>query len=335
MGLVKETNLKQGFYLVLLKAMILLSAFSIIGNLAVGYSLSLNIKWIFLIVLAVCSILYERHKGFSDRSKFLFFLVLTGIVLPLSFIDAGGSNSFTIAYVFFLLIIVSYILDGWYRNTIIAVIILAFMGVHTYSRYFPERIPVLDSDSFFVDQLIQVPIVLLLSFLVVRYFADAYYQTNRRLMQLAHFDELTGLLNRRNFNEILQKQFESGNHNGHLIMLDVDNFKMINDKEGHLAGDDGLKHLGAILRQYFDNGKNMISRWGGDEFIIIYFGESGHVETVLEQVKKEFKEYVKNIEPMVDITFGIAPLQGCQTPNDVLAKADQVMYEKKREKKNS
>jgi len=311
------------------------SVLSIIGNLVIGIPISANIKWSFLFTLALGSFLYNKYRGFSNLMKFLFFFLLTGIVMPLMFIDAGGSKSFTIAYIFFTLIVVTFILDGHYRNIIIATIIIVYMGMYSYDYLFPEKIPVLDASSRFIDSLTQVPIVLFLSFLVVRRFADAYYQANEILVRHAHYDELTGLLNRRNFNDILQKQFDLGDHNGCLIMMDIDNFKLINDKKGHLAGDDSLKHLGRILIKYFDDGKNMISRWGGDEFIIIFFGEAEEIDTILEKIINDFKKYIDPIEPLVDISFGVAPLKGCKTPNDVLAKSDLIMYEKKRVKKTS
>jgi len=77
----------------------------------------------------------------------------------------------------------------------------------------------------------------------------------------------------------------------------------------------------------------MISRWGGDEFIIIYFGDPGQLDLILEKIKTDFKDYINLIEPLVDISIGIAPLKGCKTPNDVLARSDQIMYEKKRDNK--
>jgi diguanylate cyclase (GGDEF)-like protein len=329
-----QVDLKQRLYNIVLKAMMTFSVLSIIGNLILRLPPSVNIKWIFLFSSAFFSFLYDRYRSFNNTMRFIFFLFLTGIVMPLCFIDAGGSRSDTMAYMFFALIVVTYIFDGHYRNILIATIVVSFIGMHTYEYFFPEKIPVYNTDSRFIDRIIQVPIVLFLTFLVVRLFADAYSQTNKHLVQYAHYDELTGLLSRRNFNDILQKHFDSGDQDGYLIMMDIDNFKLINDEKGHLAGDDSLKYLGRILSRYFDDGNNMISRWGGDEFIIIYLGDVIQLNAILKNVKRDFKEYIDSIEPRVDISVGIAPLKGCQTPNDVLALSDQLMYQEKWVKKN-
>lgn len=325
----KRSDLKKQLYTIVLQAILFLSVFSIAGNLVSGLPLKVNIKWLFLFALTLVNFLYDRYKGVSELLKFLYLMFLSSIYIPIGFIDSGGSKSDTMAYIFFGLIVVTYLMDGCYRNILIATIILAFMGLNTYEHFFLERIPIYDTDIRFYDRMIQMPIVMLLIFLLVRKFADAYYQANQRLIRHAHYDELTGLLNRRNFNDILQKKFDLGDKTGYLIMMDVDNFKLINDKKGHLVGDDVLKHLGGILNNYFNDGSNMISRWGGDEFIIIYFGSEAQLNTILEKAKSDFKKYITPIESVVDISFGVVPLDGCETPNDVIAMSDKMMYKSK------
>ncbi|MDD4802549.1 MAG: GGDEF domain-containing protein [Syntrophomonas sp.] len=328
-------DLKKQLYIKSLYVTIFFSVLAIFINLLLSYPLLINIKWLFLLVFTTICLQYERYIGLSDFLKFVFFLFVVGIIMPLSFVNAGGSQSFTFAYEFIALIVATYVLEGHYRNIVIATIIIVFMGMYTYDYMFPEKIPVYDAYSLFIDRLIQIPILMYLCFLLVRRFADAYSQTHEQLLIHAHYDELTGLLNRRNFREYLQRQLDSSDHKGFLVMMDIDNFKLINDKRGHLAGDDSLKHLGNLLKQYFDNGNNMISRWGGDEFIVIYFGDGDRLDSILEKLKTDFKNYIEPIEPLVDISIGVASLEECKIIDDVLAKSDQIMYEKKRIKKHS
>lgn len=329
----KQVDLKNRLYIIVLKVIMAISIITIIGNLVIHLPVTVNIKWVLLFCAALLNFLYNKYKGLSYVMKFFTFLILTGIVMPIFFIDSGGSKSDTIAYTFFTLILIIYIFDGYFRNILVATLIAAFIGMHIYEYYFPEQIPIYNVDCRFIDRLIQVPILLFLNFLVVRRFADAYDQANKKLAQYAHQDELTGLLNRRKLNDILQNKIDSNEQNGYLIMLDVDNFKLINDKKGHLIGDEVLKYLGNLLNRYFDNGENMISRWGGDEFILVYFGDIEHLDILIEKVKMDFKNYMDPIEPLVDISFGIARIEECQTLNDILAKSDQIMYEKKKLKK--
>lgn len=330
----KHNDLKQRLYLIVIHVIMFLSIYSIAGNLISGLPLRVNIKWLFLFLITLFSYYYDKYKGYSELRNFLYLLFLAGLYLPLGFIDAGGSKSDVMAYIFLGLIVVTYLTEGCYRNILIATIIVAFMGMHTYEYLYPERMPVYDAGVRFYDRLIQMPILMFLCFLLVRSFSNAYNLANQRLVRHAHYDELTGLLNRRNFNNILQKKFELGDKDGYLIMMDVDNFKMINDNKGHLFGDSVLKHLSGILNKYFNDGTNMISRWGGDEFIIIYFGDDVQLESIVEKVKCDFKEYISPIESSVDISFGVVPLKGCATPNDVIARSDRMMYERKSTKKD-
>lgn len=330
----KQPDLKQRLYIIVLKVIAALCIFSLIGNSIWDFPLKTNIKWVFLLGLVVFMYSYECNRGSSNFVKFIFFMFLNGVFMPLSYIDAGGFGSNTIAYVFLSLIVVTFLFENYLQYVLICTTILAFMGVHTYGYLNPAIIPVYNENSRYFDVMTQIPIILVITFLIVRCFADAYNQTNKKLLQYAHYDELTGLINRRNFNDILQNQLDSDERKGYLIMIDVDNFKFINDKKGHLAGDDSLKQLSGILRKHFDDGRNMISRWGGDEFIIIYFGDTLQLDAIFEKVKREFKEYINLIEPVIDISFGVAPLQGCQTPDAVFDRADQIMYEKKRNKRS-
>ena len=92
-----------------------------------------------------------------------------------------------------------------------------------------------------------------------------------KLKALAATDELTSLLNRREMNhrgELLLQQSVRSNFSVGLIMIDIDDFKLINDTHGHLEGDRVLKELGKILK---DSGRktDLISRYGGEEFLIM------------------------------------------------------------------
>lgn len=212
-------------------------------------------------------------------------------------------------------------------------IIAAFVGMFLFDYFFPERIPVYDEYSRFIDRLTQVPILMLTSFFIIRRFANAYDQMNQKLIQYANYDELTGLINRRYFNDLLQKQVDLGNNNVQLVMMDIDNFKIINDKNGHMAGDEVLKRTGSILGKYFNDGQSVISRWGGDEFVVLYFGGAEELYTILENTINEFREYIKPIEPLVDISVGISSLEGFKTANDAFTMSDRTMYKEKNLKK--
>ncbi len=95
---------------------------------------------------------------------------------------------------------------------------------------------------------------------------------NFRLSHLSSTDGLTGLLNRRAFDAVMAKQWNSAAQHGlnlAVLMVDVDHFKRLNDEHGHLAGDEALRWLATILRVTLQGPSDIVSRFGGEEFAIL------------------------------------------------------------------
>ncbi|WOH39347.1 GGDEF domain-containing protein [Thalassotalea fonticola] len=95
---------------------------------------------------------------------------------------------------------------------------------------------------------------------------------NEKLTQLAQKDGLTQLYNRRYFDEhfaLFQKMAMRSNNNVAVVLLDIDEFKLVNDLHGHLVGDECLKIISATLMKEFSRSTDLISRYGGEEFILL------------------------------------------------------------------
>ena len=88
------------------------------------------------------------------------------------------------------------------------------------------------------------------------------------LRQLAGTDELTGLLNRRALDELVQQRHADGGNSAVVILLDVDRFKAINDGHGHDAGDEVLVQVAQLLRRHLRR-SDRIARYGGEEFLVL------------------------------------------------------------------
>ncbi len=154
----------------------------------------------------------------------------------------------------------------------------------------------------------------------------------RELKQANRIDSLTGLNNRRCFDEIMHKENERAeryNHPTSLIMLDLDHFKKVNDNFGHQTGDTVLKNLGKIL---FDQVRQSDTpcRYGGEEFAII-LPETGIVEAqqIAERIRKAVAQESiithNNVHLKVTASLGIASTEHNYT-NDLLERADQALY---------
>ena len=147
-------------------------------------------------------------------------------------------------------------------------------------------------------------------------------------------DELTGLYNRRQTVAYLQSLLQPSIRERPvcLAILDVDNFKQINDRYGHLAGDRALRVLAGALQRECDR-DTFISRYGGDEFIIITRQcDAAVTADLLRRVDRNLLEYCRkeNLPYALSISAGVAVRGGdIQTIDALYAAADAELYRQK------
>lgn len=147
-------------------------------------------------------------------------------------------------------------------------------------------------------------------------------------------DPLTGLYNRRGFNESLLR-IVNKHKRQYVIAVDIDHFKLVNDRFGHDNGDAVLVHVAALLSQTCRN-DDIISRFGGEEFIIFLPDSTPHAASVLaERIRATVAGKVLPIVEHLTVSLGVSGLQECGGDIDVMLKnADQALYQAKREGRN-
>ena len=162
----------------------------------------------------------------------------------------------------------------------------------------------------------------------------------QKLEFLATTDSLSGLYNRAEFMNLAQREFawaKSNNEDLSLLIMDLDNFKIINDTFGHAAGDEMIREMGNIIRTGFRK-TDIAGRIGGEEFAVVLKNAS------LEEAKKvaeQFRETVAGRKVMYGgqeinftISIGVAATGGNTTDNvkdieDILKMADDALYKAK------
>lgn len=152
-------------------------------------------------------------------------------------------------------------------------------------------------------------------------------------------DELTGLNNRREFDQQLTKKAEQMNgSNWGVLMLDVNDFKKINDSLGHIVGDEALWETADILRRALGKEKSFLARYGGDEFAVIgEWADERETFTAIEKVEQEVEHFNKETGKTYKLSFsiGYAMRSEADDTEDLVKKADERMYLVKARKKEA
>jgi len=170
-------------------------------------------------------------------------------------------------------------------------------------------------------------------------------EVNQKLLYLSSLDGLTGIANRRSFDESLDREWRRGiryNTSLSLIMIDVDFFKAYNDTYGHQAGDDCLKQVAGALRSVVRRPGDLVARYGGEEFVVILPGTHLEGALVVAEALRVAVETLKihhagsELSRQITISLGVAttvPSRG-SSPAALVAAADQALYKAKQEGRN-
>jgi diguanylate cyclase (GGDEF)-like protein len=171
-------------------------------------------------------------------------------------------------------------------------------------------------------------------------------QANEHLARLSFVDSLTGLANRRRFDEALQEEWRRARRNQAslaLVIADIDGFKRYNDRLGHLEGDRCLQAVAAVFGQTLGRAGDLAARYGGEEFIVLLPGADG---TAALQVAETLRARCEALAiphpdspsgPLVTLSLGVAaclPSVAGASVEDLMARADAALYRAKQGGRN-
>lgn len=160
-----------------------------------------------------------------------------------------------------------------------------------------------------------------------------------QLRTLTFHDHLTGLYNRQRIEEVFEYekcQLDRYHEQFSLILIDVDYFKLINDRYGHETGDDTLKEIANILKRHTRK-SDIVARWGGDEFIIIATKTNLQQGNVLAESIRNLVERadIKTIDGnKITVSIGISAVLPDDNLKTMLRRADNALYEAKHAGRN-
>ncbi len=191
-------------------------------------------------------------------------------------------------------------------------------------------------DAFYINLMVSLVITVVITIIVLLYVKKIH----RKLHDLASNDVLTGLPNRRTFYRQLEHfiALKARHHqNLSLVFLDVDDFKVVNDEQGHDVGDSVLVNIASTLKSTLRQ-TDFIARWGGEEFIILL------IDTQLEDAQLIAEQLRENIENnphlrqhakrKVTLSLGVTEAQNDDDADSLFKRVDDALYQAKNKGKN-
>ncbi|MBO6148672.1 MAG: diguanylate cyclase, partial [Lachnospiraceae bacterium] len=165
-------------------------------------------------------------------------------------------------------------------------------------------------------------------------------KANSELSRMAVTDGLTQLLNRGEIQHQISRAVKAYRKSTDkspilsLIMLDVDNFKQVNDRYGHNVGDDVLKGLSSVLKNKLSPENTFAGRWGGEEFMILLMMKAAEAAGIAEMLRKSFSDIDFQDAGHQTVSLGVTEINSADDPDSICIRVDQALYEAKRSGKN-
>lgn len=169
-------------------------------------------------------------------------------------------------------------------------------------------------------------------------------ELNETLQKLSSIDGLTGVANRRQFDEVIESEYKRARRNNtalSLLLIDIDYFKQYNDTYGHQVGDDCLIKVASILKCVVKRPGDLVARYGGEEFVVVLpettlDGASKIAENIrLAIFQSEIEHSTSGIGRYLTVSLGVSTLKKhMDTTSKLIKEADIALYEAKRKGRN-
>jgi len=327
--------MEQQIFAIILSLVVAFSLINLVSNILIHFPMNANLKWVLILIM---SYLTHRYYQLHDWIRTAFILIIIVVILPLGWFQSGADNNNVVAYVFLIVICVTFLIKGKERLFLIILTVSMFTAFILFEYLYPNLLPVHNSKTQLFDRLVQIPIALIGSYMVLRFFADTYYRNNQELLKLnqklenlAYKDSLTKLYNR----GYIYNQFEYYVKNElpfTTVLIDIDDFKQINDQHGHLAGDQVLQEFAHLLHLHF-SAHGIVARYGGDEFILLLNSDIMLTSLHLNDFYGQFKTLDTTLRYQVTLSAGYGAFLD-EDLDSHLRLVDKALYTAKAEGKN-
>ena len=314
-----------------------IGAFGLISFWAGRLDLAITLTTIMVVVLTIN--VYVVRTGDLKNAGYLYATVM--VILIWFLVWHGGVNQTGPLWAYPLTIVVIAVL-GIYAGSLFAIVAWIGSGFILLLE-FPVA-PRIGYDEEFILRLLAIWFAIGgLTWAIEFSRAKAYrlmFDFHHRVQRESLIDSLTNVLNRRGLSDLFaseESRFQRTGEPFSVLMIDVDNFKEINDSHGHRVGDEILRHMSMVMKDHI-RGMDVLGRWGGEEFIIL-LSQTGKKEAL--EVAEKLRSTVENYRgfPFHEITgltisVGVTDYEDHGSIDQMIEMADRAMYVAKRAGKN-
>ena len=287
---------------------------------------------------------YDKVKeDFAQKHCFILSVVVTILVITLS----AYFNVPDPAVVCFIAVVLSTFAGGFFCGSISGSLTILYCG-YFFSE--PGYLMSYTSQNFYKIFIIFVTTIFMVLMVGIlkrqlKNRTEALEKANKQLILFSAVDWLTGIANRRSFDELLDKEWNRGlseQISVALVLIDVDFFKNYNDSYGHQAGDECLRHVAAAIIGQLSGRGNFAARYGGEEFVVVISDTSiDEAIKVGEDIRSAVEELripsgIGNMCPYVTISVGIHSVVPSEdmSSDELVRAADFALYQAKTSGRN-
>jgi len=317
-----------------------LSAFGAIGNYVMGFHIVSVIiplfNFIVDIICVVYSIISEKWHG---AARVLFFFAAF-VLFPFLWFTTGGTMSSSLPLVIGLGVVLSIVFHGKVRVFFLISTLSLYSAFILAELYYPNNfIPYPDRGTWYWDVLFGFVMSFVTSCGLAYITLNRYNVSQRKtemliaqLEELSSIDPLTKVFNRRHLigrlDEEMRKAYDSGADMS-LCIIDIDDFKKVNDTHGHLYGDEVLVKVAETISGCLSE-REIFGRYGGEEFVVVFVGSNlEKVHPTMDKIYEELRNINWTIDTKVTVSCGVSAYTKGISYSKFLETADANLYKAK------